>query len=142
MPISVPRLRRWLAVTAIFITLVVAASYWNARRRAGEALKELPKKMGIEIQQTAEGFSISKSEAGRTLFTIHASKAVEFKGAGHTELHDVSVVLYGRDSSRYDQISGSDFEYDPQSGNIAAQGVVQIDLEANPAGVLTPDQAA
>jgi len=142
MPVSIPRLRRWFAVAAILITVVVAVVYWNARRRAGQALKELPQKMGIEIQQTAEGFSISKSEAGRTLFTIHASKAVQFKSGGHTELHDVSVVLYGRDSSRYDQISGSDFEYDPQSGNITAQGEVQIDLEANPSGILTADQAS
>jgi lipopolysaccharide export system protein LptA len=142
MPVSIPRLRRWFAIAAILITVVVAVVYWNARRRAGQALKELPQKMGIEIQQTAEGFSISKSEAGRTLFTIHASKAVQFKSGGHTELHDVSVVLYGRDSSRYDQISGSDFEYDPQSGNVTAQGEVQIDLEANPSGVLTADQAA
>src|SRR5579862_7195274 len=142
MPISIPSLRRWFAIAAVLITVVVAMVYWTARRRAGQALKDLPQRMGIEIQQTAEGFSISKSEAGRTLFTIHASKAVEFKGGGHTELHDVSVVLYGRDSSRYDQISGSDFEYDPQSGNITAQGEVQIDLEANPAGALTADQAA
>ena len=142
MPVSVSRLRRWFAITAILITVVVAGVYWSARRRASQALKDLPQKMGIEFQQTAEGFSISKSEAGRTLFTIHASKAVEFKSGGHTELHDVSVVLYGRDSTRYDQISGSDFEYDPQSGNVSAQGEVQIDLEANPAGVLTPDQAA
>src|SRR6516225_7555495 len=116
MPVSVSRLRRWFAITAILITVVVAGVYWSARRRASQALKDLPQKMGIEFQQTAEGFSISKSEAGRTLFTIHASKAVEFKSGGHTELHDVSDVLYGRDSTRYDQISGSDFEYDPQSG--------------------------
>src|SRR5262249_43544198 len=71
----------------------------------------------------------------------HASKAVEFKQGGHSELHDVSVVLYGRDASRYDQISGSNFEYDPQSGNVTAKGEVEIDLEANPAGLATPDQA-
>jgi lipopolysaccharide export system protein LptA len=142
MPVSIPRLRRWFGITAILLSLLVLAVYWNARRRASQVVKELPGKMGIEIQQTAEGFSISKSEAGRTLFTIHASKAVQFKAGGHTELHDVSIILYGRDSARYDQISGSDFEYDPQSGNVTAQGEVKIDLEANPAGVMTPDQAA
>jgi len=49
MPVSIPRLRRWFAVAAILITVVVAVVYWNARRRAGQALKELPQKMGIEI---------------------------------------------------------------------------------------------
>jgi lipopolysaccharide export system protein LptA len=109
--------------------------------RQRSELKAAPQALGLDIQQTAQGFSISKSEGGHTLFVVRASKAVEFKQGGRTELHDVSITLYGRDSSRFDQVYGSDFEYDPQSGDITARGVVQIDLEANPRGALSPDQA-
>jgi lipopolysaccharide export system protein LptA len=139
---NLSRLRRWLAVAAIILILVVAGVYFYIRRGVQDVLKQVPGKIGVEIQQTAQGFKVSKSLQGRTLFTLEASKAVQFKEGGHTELHNVTITLYGRDSSRYDKIQGDDFEYDPQSGDVIAKGEVRIDLEANPEGVLKPDQAA
>jgi lipopolysaccharide export system protein LptA len=141
MPVSISRLRRWFAGAAIAVMLIVAGVYFYARHRVQNALKQVPEKIGLEIQQTATGFTISKSEQGRTIFKIEASKAVQFKQGGHAELHDVAITVYGRDSDRYDRIYGSDFEYNQQSGDVTAQGEVQIDLEANPEGVLNPDQA-
>ncbi len=136
----VTRLRRWLAMTAIVMLVIVGSMYFYARWRVRNALKDLPGKISVDIQRTAEGFKVSKSEQGRTIFTVQASRAVEFKKGGHTELHDVSIILYGRDASRFDQISGDEFEYDPQTGDAAAKGEVKIDLEANPMGVANPDQ--
>jgi len=107
-----------------------------------EVLKHIPGKMNVDVQQTAEGFQISKSEGGRTIFTIQATKVVQFKVGGRAELHNVMITLYGRDSSRYDQIYGDDFAYDPKSGDVTAKGEVRIDLEANPEGLLKPDQSA
>ena len=77
---------------------------------------------------------------GRTLFTVSASKAVQFKGGGRAELHNVKIVVYGKDASRFDRITGDDFEYDPASGNVSAKGTVLIDLEANPEGMRHSDQ--
>src|SRR5713101_2700751 len=142
MPIPIPRLRRWFAVGAILISLLAIGAYFIARWRMRNALREIPKKIGFEVQQSAQGFTISRSEQGRTIFTVRASKAVQFKQGGRAELHDVYIILYGRDSSRFDQIYGADFEYDPQSGDVTAKGEVQIDLEANPEGLTKPDQAA
>src|SRR5260370_32433796 len=99
-------------------------------------------KIGLDIQQTAEGFSISKSAEGRTLFTVSASKAVQFKGGGRTELHGVKIVVYGKDSSRFDRITGDDFEYDPASGDVTAKGTVSIDLATHPEGMHAAAQAA
>ena len=141
MPTVISRLRRWFAGAAIAVVLLVAGVYFSARHRVQNALKQVPEKIGLEIQQSAKGFTISKSEQGRTIFKIEASKAVQFKQGGHAQLHDVAITVYGRDSSRYDQIYGSDFEYDQQSGDVTAQGEVQIDLVANPGGALNPDQA-
>jgi lipopolysaccharide export system protein LptA len=121
--------------------LLVAGTYFYARHRVQNALKQVPEKIGLEIKQTATGFTISKSQQGRTLFTIQASKAIQFKKGGHTELHDVQITLYGSDSTRFDQIRGSDFEYDQQTGNVIAKGEVLIDLQSNPEGVLNPDQS-
>jgi lipopolysaccharide export system protein LptA len=134
-------LRRWFAGAIIVAVLVVAGVYFYARHRLQNALKQVPAKIGLEIKQTATGFTVSKSQQGRTLFTIQASKAVQFKQGGHAELHDVQITLYGSDSSRFDQIRGADFEYDQQSGNVIAKGEVQIDLRSNPGGLLNPDQS-
>ena len=142
MPLAVYRLRRWLAAIAILFTVAIAGMYFYARHRQRNVLKELPGKIGIDIKQTATGFQFSKSDAGRTLFTIQASNLKEFKLNGRAELHNVSIVLYGRDSSRFDQIYGDDFAYDPKTGDITANGDVQIDLEANPSGLASPDQSS
>jgi lipopolysaccharide export system protein LptA len=141
MPLPVYRLRRFLAVITVLFTAVVAGMYFYARMRQHSTLKEVPGKIGIDIKQTANGFEFSKSEAGRTMFTIRAKDVKEFKLNGHADLHEVSITLYGRDTSRFDHIYGDDFTYDPKSGNVTAKGEVQIDLQANPTGVGAPDQA-
>src|SRR6266436_5695862 len=134
------RLRRWFALGAILMIATVAGMYFYARWRVHKVVHDIPAKIGLDIQQTAEGFSISKSAEGRTLFTVSASKAVQFKGGGRAELHDVKIVIYGKDAGRFDRITGDDFEYDPASGNVSAKGTVLIDLEANPEGMRHSDQ--
>jgi lipopolysaccharide export system protein LptA len=141
-PLPLYRLRRWLAATAILFSLAVAGMYFYARMRQRSVLRQVPGKIGFDIKQTATGFQFSKSEGGRTLFTIRASNLKEFKLNGRAELRHVSILLYGRDSSRFDQIYGDDFSYDQKSGDIVAIGEVQMDLQANPSGLTNPDQAA
>jgi lipopolysaccharide export system protein LptA len=129
MPLSIPRLRIWFAVLALAAIAVVGGFYFSARMALRDALRDLPGKVGIDIQQTSEGFTMSKSEGGRTLFTIHASKATQFKAGGHATLHDVSILVYGRQSDRFDRISGDDFDYDQQAGMVVSKGLVHIDLQ-------------
>jgi len=141
MSLPIYRLRRWLAVIAVLFIAVIAGTYFYARIRLRNVLKEIPNKIGIDIKQTANGFQFSKSDGKRTLFTVQAGKLKQFKLDGSAELHDVSIVLYGRDSSRFDQIYGDDFSYDKKTGNVTGHGEVQIDLEANPTGGTGPDQS-
>src|ERR1022692_1869995 len=136
----VSRLRRWFAWGAILMVATVAGMYFYARWSLRKAVHDLPAKMGLDIQQTAEGFSISKSIEGRTQFTVSASKAVQFKDGGRADLHNVKIVIYGKDAGRFDQVTADDFEYDPVSGNVTAKGRVLIDLEANPEGMRHSDQ--
>jgi lipopolysaccharide export system protein LptA len=138
---QVSRLRRWFALGAILMIAIVAGMVFFARWRLRKVAHNVPAKIGLNIQQTAEGFSISKSVEGRTHFTVSASKAVQFKEGGRAELHQVKIIVFGKDSSRFDRISGDNFEYDPSSGNITAKGTVLIDLEANPEGIRHSDQS-
>jgi lipopolysaccharide export system protein LptA len=141
MALPVSQLRRWFALGAILMVATVAGMYFYARWRVGKVVHDIPAKMGLDIQQTAEGFSISKSVEGRTQFTVSASKAVQLKEGGRAQLHNVKIVIYGKDASRFDRITGDDFEYDPGSGNVNAKGRVLIDLEANPEGMRHSDQS-
>ena len=140
MAVSIPHLRRWIAAALVFICTVVAGTYFIARHKVENALKQVPGKLGYEIQQSAQGFTISKSEQGRTLFKVQASKAVQFK-EGHAQLHDVTITIYGRDGSRFDQVYGANFDYDQKTGDVTSHGEVSIDLQANPQGLSDPDQS-
>ncbi|MGA7317957.1 MAG: hypothetical protein WBX22_28780, partial [Silvibacterium sp.] len=79
MRITVARLRRSIIVLACLLFLVLAGFFVYARYRFRRFEKDLPAKLGIDIQQTASGFTYSQSSKGHTFFTIHASKLVQYK---------------------------------------------------------------
>src|SRR5579859_7599473 len=133
------RLRFWFGISALLMILIVAGFYGYARYRVRKALQYLPP-LGINIQQNTAGFTYSQSAGGHTIFSITASNAVRYKEGGKAELHEVKIVSYGRDSDRLDQISGEEFEFDQQSGDIVAKGKVQIQLQAAQAGTSGPDK--
>ena len=140
MPIN-PRLLRKLFAAGALLTVLIASAFYlrGLLARRNSSVGEI-KKMPSNVVKSTKGFTFSKSEGGRTLFTIQASQAEEFKEGGRAELHDVNIVVYGRNSSRFDQIYGSDFQYDPRTGDVTANGEVHIDLESNADGALRPDQ--
>src|SRR5437764_7481918 len=108
---SVAHVRRWLVGTAITLIIVVGLSYWISHSRTLPTLHSVPKQLGLDIQQTSDGFSISKSEGGRTIYTVRASNAVQFKAGGRADLKNVHIVVYGKSHDRYDQIYADEFVY-------------------------------
>ena len=138
---SVAQVRKGLVWSAVALLAVVTISYYIARSRVKPQLHTLPTQLGIDIQQTSEGFSLSKSEGGRTIYTIRASKAVQFKQGGHADLKNVHIVVYGKSHDRYDQIYGDEFTYNPESGDVQSIGEVHIDLQGYAEGPSKPDQA-
>src|SRR3954462_4331805 len=142
MRLDAKRLRSWFAASAVLILLVVAGFYLYARWRVHHAVQRAAEKLHVEIKQSTEGFTLSKSEGGRTLFSIHAKRAEQYKEAGRAVLHEVNIIIYGDNSNRFDQIYGSEFAYDPASGDVTAAGEVHIDLQSNTQGRSLPDQTA
>ncbi|WP_158750274.1 LptA/OstA family protein [Acidobacterium sp. S8] len=139
MRITVKRLRYLVAALACLLVVVLGGFLLYARYRIRHFGKDLPGKLGVNIQQTANGFTYSQSDKGHTIFTIHASKLVQFKGDGHATLHDVSITLYGPPgSNREDRVYGSDFDYDQKNGIASATGDVQIDLQSPQRSVSQP----
>jgi lipopolysaccharide export system protein LptA len=130
-------IRRMFLAVAIALLAVVIGFYSYARYRINRALKHVPEKLGIEVQQSTQGYTFTKSANGRKQFTISAGKAVQYKTGQRATLHDVRIIVYGRSvtsqtgqlQDTYDQMFGKEFDYDPQSGDVRANGVVHIDLE-------------
>jgi lipopolysaccharide export system protein LptA len=123
----VERLRLWLLGSAGFLLLVIAAFLGTAHFLSRHRLA-LPARLGVNIVRETNGYTYSQAVQGKTVFTIHAAKAVE-----HTDnkiaLHDVSIALYGEKQDRNDRIYGDEFEYDQKAGVVRATGLVHLDLQ-------------
>jgi lipopolysaccharide export system protein LptA len=125
---QVERLRIYLVGSAVFLLLVIAAFVGTARYVRHLRVK-LPASLGVNIIRETDGYTYSQSVQGRTVFTIHAAKSVEHTD-GKVTMHDVSVLLYGRNGDRHDRIYGDEFEYDTKAEVVRATGVVHMDLQA------------
>jgi len=135
MPLTVERLRTWILVAAGVLVLVLSGFFYLGHWKQRFLRRDLPQKLGLDIQQDSTGFTLSKSHNGKTLFTLHASRAVQLKNGGNAQLHDVKIILYGQgESQRQDRISGDEFSYDPKTQIVQAQGTVLIDLQSPDAG--------
>jgi lipopolysaccharide export system protein LptA len=130
MRITVARLRQAILILAGLLVVVLIGFFAYARYRIHRFEHDLPGKLGINIQQTANGYTYSQSSAGHTLFTVHASRLIQYKTGGNAMLQNVSITLYGpAGSKRVDKISGSEFDYDPRNQIVQARGAVSIDLQ-------------
>lgn len=133
MRITIEKLRTWILVLAGVLIAVIVGFFALTRYKLRSLGHDLPAHLGVNIQQDANGFTFSRSQRGRTLFTLHASRLVQYKGGGRATLHNVSITLYGADGTRNDHVYGKDFEYDPAHGMARALGQVYLDVQA-PAG--------
>ena len=132
MHVSVERLRRWLLAGAGLLVLVVAGFLTYGHYRARRILRELPQKLGANIRQEANSYTWSQTVKGRTIFTVHAAKAIQRKDGKYT-LRDVAVLVYGNGQAqkdRVDRIYGKEFELDQAAGVVRAMGEVHLDLQA------------
>ena len=128
------RYARWSAIAAAIIAVIVAGVYAQRILRESRAIHEAPKPVPVTVQQQSAQFSFSKVEQNRTIFTIRASRATQYKDQDRALLEDVWITIYGRDGGRNDNIHTHECDYQPQTGAVLCQGEVQIDLQSAAAG--------
>jgi lipopolysaccharide export system protein LptA len=119
----------WAAAAAILLLVSTGGIYARRSWLQYRERKNAPAPVSATIQQQSDGFSFSKVDQDRTIFTIRASKATEFKEKNQSLLEDVSITMFGADGSRKDTMRTKECSYDPSSGDIRCQGEVQIELE-------------
>ncbi len=120
------------ALAAGLLVLVVAGVYLQRAYRVMRLRRALPSTVPSEVQQQSDNFSYSDVEQGRTIFTVRASHATQFKDQNRALLQDVWITVYGREGNRNDNIHTRQCSYEPASGGIRCQGEVQIDMQGAP----------
>ncbi len=124
------------AAGAALVLVTAVGFYLRGLLKRGPDIPKVNNNIPKDVLQSGIGYSYSKTEGGKTIFTIHAASVQQFKEGGRAALHDVSIIVYGRNQDRSDQIYGADFAYDPVAKVVTAEGEVRIDLEANSAPVV------
>ena len=126
------RYSRMAALAAGLLVLIVAGVYLQRAYRVMRLRRALPSTVPSEVQQQSDNFSYSDVEQGRTIFTVRASHATQFKDQNRAILQDVWITVYGREGNRNDNIHTRQCNYEPASGGIRCQGEVQIDMQGAP----------
>ena len=119
-------LRVLIPVLVIGLSAIPAWNYFARRARKPEPARgglELPRNVSVRT----EGFTFSRTEGGKTLFTVHAKSNLGFKN-NNGVLEDVDVIVYPSAPNEHPKtIRGkrctynqdtNDFEFD---GNVAVQ---------------------
>jgi lipopolysaccharide export system protein LptA len=133
------RYARWSAMAAGLVALAVAALYVDRAFREAHARQKEPKALSLTVEQQSAQFSFSKVEQDRTIFTIRASRATQYKDRNRAVLEDVGITIYGRDQSRHDSIHTQQCSYESDTGAVECQGEVEIEIQnAPPNGQATP----
>jgi LPS export ABC transporter protein LptC len=123
------RYARWAATAAAAIALIVAGVYGERAIRRSRASHVAPPIVPKAVQQQSAEFKFSKVEQDRTLFTVRASQATQYKDQNRTLLQDVFITIYGREGNRNDSIHTRECSYEPKTGAVRCEGEVQIDIQ-------------
>src|SRR5439155_20211766 len=83
------------------------------------------------LTQQLSGYTFTRSEGGRRIFTVHAARTVALKQGGMTQLDDVVLDVFGREGDRHDVLRTRLAEYKSESGNFSSSGPVEIELNAD-----------
>ena len=103
-----------------------------------EKSSPVPETLPKNINQTLSGYTFTRSEGGRQIFTVHAARTVAFKDGGKTLLEDVTVEVFGSTARRRDLLKAQQCDYEPQTGGLSCLSKVEIELNAGTLAPATP----
>ncbi len=128
------RYARWAAWAAALIALIAVSVYGGRMLREARARRHGPAPVPASVQQQSAQISFSKVEQDRTVFTIRASHATQYKDRNRALLEDVWITIYDKDGQRNDNIHTRECSYEPDTGDVRCEGEVQIDIGSPKSG--------
>ncbi len=128
------RRRKWLTgllVGGVLVTaLAVGITYWSSLVHP-IAPAHLPPSPAADVNQQLSGYTFTRSDGHRPVFTVHAARTVSYQQSKSTTLEDVTVEMFGPKGDRGDILRTHRCEYDSQSGDFVGSGPVQIELSSH-----------
>src|SRR5437879_4550633 len=126
------RLVRVLRIVLPLVVLALAAvpawNYLARRARKSEAIRrgiQLPRDVSVHT----EGFTLSRTAGGRTLFTVHAKSNLGFKD-NKGVLEDVDVTVYAATGNEPPKtIRGKKCIYNQETNDFQFDGKVEVQLD-------------
>src|ERR1700737_4843804 len=131
------RYARLSAAVAILLAAVVAGVYLRGVWVAKQAAKKAPPAVPATIEQRSNEFSFSKVKGQRTIYTVRASRATQFKEGSRNLLEDVSITVYGQKGERNDTLRTRACDFISSTGKIGCAGEVRISLQATGAAAVS-----
>lgn len=117
-----------MAVGATLVVIVIAYRTRGARK---DRSQPAPSALPSNVNQQLQGYTFTRSDSERQIFTIHAARTVALKQGGTTMLEDVVLEVFGRQGDRHDVLRTHLAEYNPVSGDFSSDGPVEIELNAD-----------
>ena len=146
------RYAQWSAAIATLIAAVVAGVYLHRAYLARRDRAMAPPPVPSTVEERSAGFSYSGVEGQRTLYTVRAANATQYKEGNRNLLEDVWITSYGQQGERNDTLRTKSCEYissstnsgsgsgssSSSSGKMTCAGDVEIDLESQSEAKLHP----
>lgn len=135
------RYARWAAFAAGGIAVLVIGIYSVRAISAARRRNAIHTTVSSAVQQQTHTFSYSGMEGNRTVYTIRASQATQFKEGNPALLKDVWITIYGREGNRNDNIHTRECSYEgreQKTGMVRCAGDVTIDLQGTTPGQAEP----
>lgn len=125
------RISRLLAIILCVTVAAIVAGLWTSFHRRKTAVTR-PAALPHDVNRRLSGYTFTRSEEGRQLFTIHAARTLAYGKGTSTVLEDVHVIVFGRSGNRHDEIQTARCRYNNTSGALACSGKASIKLESQP----------
>jgi lipopolysaccharide export system protein LptA len=122
-------LRGLLAFLLVATAAVIVLALWAAGHRNASVTsrrENLPQNVARQLS----GYTFTRSEQGRELFTVHASRTLNYNQGSSTVLDDVHVIIFGRTGKDHDEIEAQHCLYNTLTGALACSGDALISLPA------------
>ncbi len=122
------RLGVLMGVASLVVFATITVSYWKSLKKAAHATTVVPT-LPKNVDRALSGYTFTRSEGGRQIFTIHAARTLAFKHGSKTVLQDVHVEIFGREGNRHDSLTAGECVNDA-SGALSCAGKAEIELRS------------
>ena len=122
------RYARWSAATALVLAGLTVGVYLKRGWTRHIERKNAPASAPLNVERQSSHLTFSKGEGTQKVFTVEASKSIDFKGLNVSDLEGVKITIFGKDGTRHDTMETHTCRYNKDSGDIDCAGDVEITL--------------